>query len=180
MEALLRKDFPAADRPYSQDELRDTRVRILERLNVGNMMVYHRRCNHFYLAKAGGKKETAVKENQELDPACCSTCWKLRKTPNNLRDEASDMVDAYHYNFENKPDNWTRSLINLESTYYKWLYQNFEPREKRRNNNRRRNPSSSFNDDNTSQGDNVSQGDNTSQGDNMSQGDNTSNVDVEQ
>lgn len=54
MENLLSKTLPPADRPYSQDELNDIRARNLSRLNVGNVMVYHDKCNHFYFAKAGG------------------------------------------------------------------------------------------------------------------------------
>lgn len=132
MENILRKEFPPADRPYSQNELNDMRDRILGRLKVGNTMVYHEQTGYFYLAKAGGKKEKSVQNGEQLDPAGCSVCWKLRKTPKHLRDEARDMVEAYQVNFEKKPDKWTLGLINLEATFYKWLYLNFDKKDRGR------------------------------------------------
>jgi len=130
MENLLKRLVPVADRPYSQNELKDTRLRNLNKLSIGEVMVYHPRCNHFYLAKSGGKKELTVLSNEELDDSCCSVCWKLRKTEDYLRDSVYDIVDAYQTKFENKPEKWSLSLLHLESTYYKWLYLDFN-----RNNN---------------------------------------------
>jgi len=142
MENILRKEFPPADRPYSQNELTDMRERILARLKVGNTMVYHEQTGYFYLAKAGGKnfylakaggkKEKAVQNGESLDPAGCSVCWKLRKTPQDLREEARDMVEAYQVNFEKKPEKWSLNLVNLEATFYKWLYLNFDKRDRGR------------------------------------------------
>ena len=126
MEQILTKQLPVADRPYSQDELRDTRTRSLERLNIGDTMVYHHKCGHFYLAKSGGKKEAAVKSGDHLEDGCCSVCWKVRKTPNEIRDYAYTMLDAFQTGFENKPTRWSRDLIHLENTYYKWLYLDFD------------------------------------------------------
>ena len=131
MENILRKEFPPADRPYSQNELIDMRERILGRLKVGNTMVYHEQTGYFYLAKTGGKKEKAVQNGENLDPAGCSVCWKLRKTPNNLREDAREMVEAYQVNFEKKPEKWSLNMVNLEATFYKWLYLNFEKGDRR-------------------------------------------------
>ena len=133
MEQLIRKQLPAADRPYSQSELSDNRSKNIERLNVGEVMVYHQKCNHFYLAKLGGKKETTVQSGEPLDDECCSVCWKLRKTSSDIRDEVMDMVEAFHSMFETKPTKWTRNLIYLENVYYKWLYIDFERKNKRNN-----------------------------------------------
>ena len=96
MEQILRKPLKAIDRPYSQMELGDIRQRYLDRLNIGNTMVYHEKTGYFYLAKAGGRKEAQIKTGEEINPASCSVTWKLRKTPDHLRDEVSDMIDAYH------------------------------------------------------------------------------------
>ena len=131
MENLLTKNYPEAQRPYSQDEISDIRTKSLSRLNVGDTMVFHEGCCHFYLAKAGGKKEAQVKEEQTLDTGCCSVCWKLRKTPKDLRKTAEEMVEAFNYNFSERPDRWSLSLLHLEITYYKWLYINFERRNRR-------------------------------------------------
>ena len=126
MEQILRKQLKTVDRPYSQLELTDIRQRYLDRLNVGNTMVYHEKTGYFYLAKAGGRKETQVQNGEELDPSCCSVTWKLRKTPEHLRDEVRDMIDAYHTQFETKPVRWTPELLHLENTFYKWLYIDFD------------------------------------------------------
>ena len=126
MEQLLTKQLPAADRPYSQDELADIRQRNLDRLNIGSTMVYHPNSGYFYLAKSGGKKEAAVLSGEVLEEGCCSVCWKLRKTPSELRDTANIMIDEFILRFEKKPEKWTRELIHLENTYYKWLYIDFD------------------------------------------------------
>ena len=117
MEQLLTKQLPAADRPYSQDELADIRQRNLERLNIGSTMVYHPNSGYFYLAKSGGKKEAAVLSGEVLEDGCCSVCWKLRKTPSELRDIANTMIDEFILRFEKKPEKWTRELIHLENTF---------------------------------------------------------------
>ena len=134
MEQLIRKQLPTVNRPQSQCEHIDIRAKHMERLNVGSVMVYHQRCNHFYLAKNGGKKEAAVQSGEPLDDGCCSVCWKLRKSTNEIRDEVEDMVEAYHMNFENKPERWSPLLIHLEHTYYKWLYIDFERKNRNREN----------------------------------------------
>ena len=126
MEQLLTKQLPAADRPYSQHELADIRQRNLDRLNIGSTMVYHPNSGYFYLAKSGGKKEAAVLSGEVLEEGCCSVCWKLRKTPSELRDTANIMIDEFILRFEKKPEKWTRELIHLENTYYKWLYIDFD------------------------------------------------------
>jgi hypothetical protein len=126
MEQLLTKQLPPADRPYSQHELADIRQRNLERLNIGSTMVYHPNSGYFYLAKAGGKKEAAVLSGETLEDGCCSVCWKLRKTPSELRELANNMIDEFILRFEKKPEKWTRELIHLENTYYKWLYIDFD------------------------------------------------------
>ena len=134
MEQLIRKQLPTVDRPQSQCEHVDIRAKHMERLNVGSVMVYHQRCNHFYLAKNGGKKEAAVQSGEPLDDGCCSVCWKLRKSTNEIRDEVEDMVEAYHMQFENKPERWSPLLVHLEHTYYKWLYIDFERKNRNREN----------------------------------------------
>ena len=156
MEQLLTKQLPAADRPYSQDELADIRQRNLDRLNIGSTMVYHPNSGYFYLAKSGGKKEAAVLSGEVLEDGCCSVCWKLRKTPSELREIANTMIDEFILRFEKKPEKWTRELIHLENTYYKWLYIDFDRKkgERRFRNNRRdnggeRRPRNNHRDDDT-------------------------------
>ena len=126
MEQLLTKQCPVADRPYSQHELIDTRTRNLERMNIGSVMVCHGKCGHFYLAKAGGKKEAAVLSGEGLEDGCCSVCWKVRKTSGELREHANAMIDSFILRFEKKPEKWSRTLLHLENTFYKWLYIDFD------------------------------------------------------
>ena len=133
MEQILRKPLKAVDRPYSQLELAEIRQRYLDRLNIGNTMVYHEKTGYFYLAKAGGRKEAQVQNGEEIDSSTCSVTWKLRKTPEHLRDEVRDMIDAYHTLFENKPERWTPNLLHLENTFYKWLYIDFDRKKRSRN-----------------------------------------------
>ena len=101
-------------------------------------MVYHPNSGYFYLAKSGGKKEAAVLSGEVLEDGCCSVCWKLRKTPSELREIANTMIDEFILRFEKKPEKWTRELIHLENIFYKWLYIDFDRKkgERRFRNNR--------------------------------------------
>lgn len=107
-------------RPYSQCELNDLRNKILKKLKIGNVMVYHEKCRHFYFAKENGKKESKILNNEE--PGYCSVCWKIKKTESEKRDSILNLVDEYQYYFEKKPDKWTKSLVDIERDYYKWVY----------------------------------------------------------
>ena len=130
MERLLHSNYKAPDRPFSQDELRDTRARNLSRLRVGSTMASHENCLHFYFAKNGGKKESRLIETAGEEPGYCSVCWKLKKTPPELRDKALALVDEYQHRFQEKPDRWTHYQCELEKNFYRWLY--FEPNRRRR------------------------------------------------
>ncbi len=126
----MHSNYKAPDRPFSQDELRDTRARNLSRLRVGSTMASHENCLHFYFAKNGGKKEARLIETSGEEPGYCSVCWKLKKTPPELRDKALALVDEYQHRFQEKPDRWTHYQCELEKNFYRWLY--FEPNRRRR------------------------------------------------
>lgn len=130
MERLLNSTYKEPDRPHSQDELRDTRTRNLGRLRVGSTMASHQRCLHFYFAKDGGKKEAQLIESGGDQPGYCSVCWKLKKTTPELREKAADLIDEYQHRFGEKPEKWTHYMVELEKTFYRWLY--FEPDRKRK------------------------------------------------
>lgn len=137
MERLLCSTYKGPERPYSQDELRETRERNLGRLRVGTTMVTHERCSHFYFAKEGGKKEQRMTESNGGDPGYCSVCWKLKKTPDEYREKAANLIDEYLHRFETCPDKWSHYLVDLEKVFYRWLY--YEPdrrRKQRREQNR--------------------------------------------
>ncbi len=137
IEKVLNGKYPPATRPYSQLELAEIRTTNLRRLSVGNQMACHD-CGHIYFAKENGKKEERIK-NGEDDIGQCSVCWKLKRTPPELRGRAQDLVDEYQYHFSDKPAKWSHYIVHIEQTYYRWLYLNFEEcqtdnRDRRRNN----------------------------------------------
>ncbi len=139
IEKVLNGKYPPATRPYSQLELAEIRTKNLRRLSVGNQMACHD-CGHIYFAKENGKKEERIK-NGEDDIGQCSVCWKLKRTPPELRGRAQDLVDEYQYHFSDKPAKWSHYIVHIEQTYYRWLYLNFEEcqtdnrdRDRRRNN----------------------------------------------
>lgn len=110
-------------RPYSQNELKEIREKNLGRMHIGNTMCFHDKCNHFYFAKKGGKKEDNVINNN--DYGSCSVCWKLRNSFETNRNSFEELIDEYNMYFSEKPDKWTIKLITLEKNYYKWLYYGF-------------------------------------------------------
>jgi hypothetical protein len=124
IEKVLNGKYPPATRPYSQLELDEIRTRNLRRLSIGNQMACHE-CRHIYFAKENGKKEERIKSG-EGDIGQCSVCWKLKRTPVELRDRAQDLVDEYLYHYTDKPSKWSHFIIHVEQTYYRWLYLNFE------------------------------------------------------
>ena len=133
MERLLNSIYKEPERPYSQNELREVRERNLGRIRVGSTMASHERCLHFYFAKEGGKKETRMIETDGADPGYCSVCWKLKKTPPELREKALELLEEYQLRFGSCPERWTHYQVELEKTFYRWLY--YEPdRRKKRNN----------------------------------------------
>ena len=122
MLSALEKEYIPQNRPYSQDELKNMRLNIRKSFRLSDMMTKHKKCNHFYFVKSGGKKEKEIKESGCLDIGNCSVCWKLKKTVKHLKNVADDMTSAYFTAFENEPEYLTYDLIDLENVFYNWLY----------------------------------------------------------
>ena len=120
MENILESEYIEQTRPYSNDELSDMRNNLYKKLRLGNNRATHKKCNHFYLVKENGKKEKEIIENG--NHGNCSVCWKISRTDNNLKYKASELVNAYSYEFYEEPKNFTYNLYDLENVYYTWLY----------------------------------------------------------
>ena len=123
MSSVLESDYVKQTRPYSQSELRDLRTSLFRSLKLGEKIVYHDKCRHMYLTKQNGRKEKEILETGKVDVGKCSVCWKISKTPLYLRDKAKDLSHDYSSIFLNPPEFLSYQKLDLETVYYKWLYQ---------------------------------------------------------
>lgn len=121
MTSVLESEYYEPDRPYSQDELKDMKVSLYRRIRLGKEKAFHKKCNHFYYVKENSKKEKEIKSDSN-DIGNCSVCWSLSKTPNNLKDKAYDLTNAYMSQFGDNSESLTYDSYDLEDIFYKWLY----------------------------------------------------------
>ena len=123
MASVLELGYEQPTRPYSQNELTDNRERTRRYLKLGEHLAHHSRCRHFYLARANGRKEKEILEaGSGTDIGNCSVCWKISRTPQDLREAAYDLTQAYSESFYEEPEYLTHSKVELELAFYKWLY----------------------------------------------------------
>ena len=120
--SILESEYVEQTRPYSQHELADIRTSVYKQLRLSKEKAYHSKCKHSYFVKENSKKEKEIKENSS-DIGNCSVCWKISKTPNDLKYKAYDLVKAYSTDFEGDIKFMTYNLYDLENVFYKWLYQ---------------------------------------------------------
>lgn len=128
--SVLEKKYFDPERPYSIKELEVMRQQGFRRLRIGQVLVEHPECNHFYYAKINGKKEREMKESEGKNIGNCSVCWKIKHTPNKLKNKAYDMINAYgNFYTENESGKCVISYdsVDLEIDYYTWLYNEFNP-----------------------------------------------------
>ena len=123
MSSVLEIDYVKQTRPYSQSELRDLQTSLFRSLKLGEKFVYHDKCGHMYLTKQNGRKEKEILETGKADVGKCSVCWKISKTPMYLRDKARNISHDYSIIFLNPPKFLSYQKLDLETVYYKWLYQ---------------------------------------------------------
>lgn len=121
MTSVLVSDYIKPDRPYSNNELKDIQENFMKKLNLSKVRAFHKDCGHFYYVKENGRKEKELSENIN-NIGNCSCCWKLNKTPKDLILKAEELVEIYCKNFYEYPSVLTYDLIDLESSFYKWLY----------------------------------------------------------
>ena len=121
--SILESEYIEPTRPYSLDELTALRKKLYHKQRLGKMRAHHQRCNHFYVAKLNSRKEREITEQNCNDIGNCSVCWKLGKTQGYLREKARNMVRAYCNTFYEEPQAITYNNIDLETIFYKWLYE---------------------------------------------------------
>ena len=125
MKSVLESNYQEASRPYSQNELKNMSNAIHYNTRLGNTMALHKNCSHLYLTKKNGKKEQEILKMKTKDVGKCSVCWKINKTPGYLRDKATNLASDYYNTFIETPKFLSYRKIDLENSYYKWLYEDF-------------------------------------------------------
>ena len=125
MTSALESDYIEPSRPYSQSELKDMRSALYRNLRLGLVIAQHEQCGHMYLTKQNGRKEKEIRESCNADVGKCSACWKISKTPRQLRNKATNLALDYRDTFSCQPEFLSYRKIDLETVYYKWLYEDF-------------------------------------------------------
>jgi hypothetical protein len=118
---ILESTYVYQTRPYSQNELKNIRLNLFQNLKIGNLMAHHR-CGHIYFVKQNGKKEKEMLEKKSKNVGKCSVCWKISKTPVELRIKACNLADEYYNVFNQNTDFFSYRKVELENSFYKWLY----------------------------------------------------------
>lgn len=123
--SVLESTYIRPTRPYSQQELQALRDRHFRKFRIGEMKAEHAECGHSYYVKFNGKKEREMKESGQSDTGNCSVCWKISRTPNPLKPRAYELVSAYMSAFRNEPERFDYELVDIETSFYTWLYAEF-------------------------------------------------------
>jgi hypothetical protein len=123
--SVLESEYVEPTRPHSSKELSDIRAKMYKFHRLGKTRAFHRHCEHFYLVKENGRKEKEIKENVDADIGHCSVCWKINKTPRRLKSRAENLVKAYCRIFFEEPEKFNYDIVDTESSFYQWLYQEF-------------------------------------------------------
>jgi len=133
--SVLEKNYVELERPYSQKELVNNRNRMVKYLRVGQVLIEHEDCRHFYFARVNGRKEREAKESNGEVIGNCSVCWKMNRTPKRLRNSAKLLCDTYMNTNPAKFNPPTcLEYLELETDFYTWLYNEFNPEgDERRN-----------------------------------------------
>jgi len=122
--SVLERKFDPIERPYSLKELTLLRGRFYRSMRIGSVLIDHPECGHVYFAKANGKKEREALSSNMENLGSCSVCWKLNRTPKNLKQRAKDLVDIFTLMFR-RPERDRYEDLELEQLYYTWLYREF-------------------------------------------------------
>ena len=121
MKHILLQNYEPPTRPYSQLELMDLQSQFYQEMKLNPVVfAHHPECNHFYLVKKKGKKEQDILENNNAGN--CSVCWNLIKTPYELKSKAESLIDGYMSDFRVPQDTLSYELLDLETTFYRWIY----------------------------------------------------------
>ena len=125
MTSVLESVYYNPNRPYSQNELNNMRASLYSNIRLGQKMANHQRCGHIYLTKHNGRKEKEMCQKNADDVGKCSVCWKISKTPKNLQDKARKLSQEYYNTFKQNTTYISYQKVDLESSFYTWLYNEF-------------------------------------------------------
>ena len=121
--SILESAYIKQERPYSENELKYLRQNLYKKVNLGTIKSYPSKCEHFYFVKNNSRKEKEIKEkNSTENIGNCSVCWKINKTEKRLRKNAYELVNEYCNSFYNDNEEYTYNLLDLENSFYTWLY----------------------------------------------------------
>ncbi len=125
--SVLETSYVEPKRPYSQMELNDKRNKLFADFRLGKTKAIHKKCKHFYYVKANGRKEKDILEQADVDCGNCSVCWKLHRTPYELKDNAKNLIYEYQtlYQTEEESMPLTYDMLDVENCFYKWLCNEF-------------------------------------------------------
>lgn len=121
MKSILNTKYNPPNRPISLNELNTIRKSFFKNCNLSDVKAHHN-CKHFYFVKKNSKKEKEIKE-KNTNIGNCSCCWKFNNTPVFLKNKAYNLIEQYHSLFYEEPKKLTYDLLDIETTYYKWLYE---------------------------------------------------------
>lgn len=123
--SVLELEYVEPTRPYSQKELGVMRNNLYRGMRIGKTRAEHKRCGHFYLVKNNGRKEKEILKNNHPDTGNCSVCWKISRTPGNLKKTCKNLVDSYQQEFYEDKKVLLYDTVDLEKAFYTWLYEEF-------------------------------------------------------
>ena len=123
IENVLKNGYTEPTRPISSRELNTIREQLNKKLRLGNVIAKHKRCKHWYRVSTNGRKEKQIKDEENADSGNCSVCWKLKTTNKEVLKSVHGLVNEYMNLWNNQDTTLTHYLVDLESVFYRWLYE---------------------------------------------------------
>ena len=124
MASILETEYKKAERPYSQNELKYEHESLHKKLRLSKIRAEHEQCGHYYHVLKNSRKEKEITETGCKDNGNCSVCWKINKTkPKKLSELARNLVYHYCSTFYDENHMLSYNNMDLESTFYSWLYE---------------------------------------------------------
>ena len=120
-DSCLYNEWVEPERPYSQRELDTLENDFFEKMQLSTeLSTLHNGCGHAYLVKKNGAKfKDLLAEPEMRDVGNCSVCWKLGRTPRELRYLANDFIRIYNLEASTRK---TFYDYQVKRTFYTWLY----------------------------------------------------------
>ncbi len=119
-DSVLRTEWKAPTRPYSQNELTHLEDELHKQLKISDIRIDHPECGHAYYIKKNGVRYKKIVEEESGDVGNCSMCWKISKTPRQLREKMSEFIDLYEKDLDSTRKSYFSYLV--KKIFYTWLY----------------------------------------------------------